>query len=402
MPAAPASQASAATHSARSPAATRASATRIGSFCFPRIPSASRFLFALAILLGVASSGCYYGHLASGQLRLLLARDATEGVQSDPETPPRIREQLALVEEARLFARELGLDVGGRYTSYVDWPGDRVMTTVVATRPGEIEAAEFDFPIIGRAPYKGFFELDRAEKLAGELRSKGHDVCLVPVAAYSTLGWFDDPITTPMLSRGNLALVETIIHEFVHATVFVESEPEFNEGVARFIGQEASVRFFGSRPDEVREDGKASSFREAAARIRVEESRIIDRALLTFRVRVGELYARNLDVEERNSRRQELEDAARAQLAALPLTRSDPATLAERAHLGDACLALRGTYNDDTERYALVLQGLGNDLATFIARLEQAAAQEDPRAAFFHNLENAGQQGPNGDPKDTP
>jgi predicted aminopeptidase len=335
-------------------------------------------------VLGVAlaSPGCYYGHLASGQLRLLFSRSSTEGVRADPETPERVRAQLDLVDATLAFAETLGLEVGGRYTSYVEWPGDRVVTTVVATRPGEIEPADFDFPIIGRAPYKGFFDAARAEALADELRSEGLDVCVSPVSAYSTLGWFDDPITTPMLKRDDAALVETILHELVHATVFVESEPEFNESAARFVGQEGSVQFFSSTlargdtgPGDTREPG-------AAARARVDENRRVDAALLAFRKRVGDLYAREHDATTRATERAALEAAARDELARLPLEERDPATLAARARLSDACLALRGTYTEDMQRLADVLAALDGDLASFVERLREAAGADDPRDTF--------------------
>ena len=105
---------------------------------------------------------------------------------ANPETPTQVRERLELVGQARSFAIELGLDVGGQYTSFVAWPGDRIVTTVVATRPREVAPAGFWFPIIGELPYKGYFDPQRAAEEAARLRADGLDVCESGVRAYST------------------------------------------------------------------------------------------------------------------------------------------------------------------------------------------------------------------------
>lgn len=327
---------------------------------------------ALLLWMLALAPGCYYTHLASGQMRLLMARESIEDVRADPETPERLREQLGLVEAARLYATKIGLEVGGRYTSYVAWPGDRVVTTVVATRPGEVEAASFEFPIVGSVPYKGFFDIAAAEQEADGLRDQGLDVCVVPVTAYSTLGWMDDPITAPMLRRDDGKLVETVVHELVHATVFVASQPAFNEGVARFVGQEAAVRFFAD-----------DTSRSEDVRARVAEDRAISAALLSFRDRVGALYASETDPDRRQSERQALESAFRETLAATPLALRDSAAVAARVRLNDACLALGGTYAADTTLHVELLDALGGELPVFVQRLRDAAASDDPRAAFF-------------------
>src|SRR5690606_7040703 len=157
-------------------------------------------------------------------------------VLADPRTDAALRERLALVAPVLEYAREIGLDVGSQYTTYADWPGDRVVTAVVATRPGEVDPAGFWFPLVGRVPYKGFFSLERALREAEALAADGLDTCLVPVSAYSTLGWLPDPVTGPLARRGAAALVETLIHELVHATVYVPGDATFNEGLATFVG----------------------------------------------------------------------------------------------------------------------------------------------------------------------
>lgn len=303
---------------------------------------------------------------------MLLARRDVRDVLEDPETSPELRSKLLRVGEARSYAAKLGLDVDGQYTSYVAWEGDRMVTSLVVSEPGRIEARPFKFPLIGSVPYKGFFDRERAEAEAEKFRAGGLDVCLLAIPAYSTLGFFDDPLTDPMLAGGHGRLVETVIHELVHATVFVKSEPEFNEGAAKFIGEEASIRFFADEPDAV-----------ARRRAEVADGRALALVQMELRNEIEALYSEPLSAVERERRRAALEAQTRVRLAALPLTTRDSARLSERIRLNDACLALRDAYVADGPRYAATLEALHDDLARFVERLRAVAKEDDPRAAFF-------------------
>jgi predicted aminopeptidase len=354
-PLAPAAQASALASSASVGEAT----------CTRRRTKASVTLLLLLLL-----PGCYYAHLGSGQARLLLGREDIDTLLADPETPPELRASLARVKAVRRFAGGLGLDVGDRYTSYVEWPGDRIVTTVVATAPGEIEPTPFGFPIVGEVPYKGFFDPSRADAEAAKLRREGYDVCVVPVSAYSTLGWFDDPVTTPLLQGDPGELVETLLHELVHATVFTKSEARFNEGVATFVGQEATLRFFAA------EDAAALPREEQ----RIRESRALSDVLARLRESLAELYeSPSYNALEREA----IAQRARAEIAALPLQRVDAARIGEEIDLGDACLALVGTYRDDLPGYGAELERQGGDLAAFLAAAAHAADADDPVATLL-------------------
>jgi len=317
-----------------------------------------------------ALPGCYVAHLAGGQMRLLLAARPIPEVIGDPASGPELRDTLALVAPTRDFARGLGLRVGDQYTSYAAWPGDRVVTSVVATRPGEVEAARFWFPLVGSVPYRGYFDPARAEAEAARLRARGLDTCLVPVPAYSTLGWFDDPVTGPMLRGGPGDLVEMLIHELVHATVYVPSDADFDEGVATFIGQEGALRFFAGDPEA-----------EARERARIADQRAVAGVVAELRARVAALYAEP-DTGSRQERRGALDGEARAALAALPLATPAAARWAAAVPLNDACLALAGTYERDLDAYGARLAALGGDLHAFVAAVRAAADAPEPRAAL--------------------
>ena len=307
-------------------------------------------------------------------MRLLWSRIPVEDVMREPGTAPELRAHLARVAEVRRYAEGLGLDVGERYTEYAPWPGDSVVTAVVATRPGSVEPVTTWFPIVGAVPYRGYFDGERAAAEAQRLRGQDLDVCVVKVRAYSTLGWFDDPLTGPMLREDEATLIETLFHELLHATVFVPGEAEFNEGVAAFFGQEARIRFYTDR------DGAESGERERRA---VAESRRLRGEILELRLAVEALYADAPPGPERRARRAALEADARRRIAALALADRDPGTVAAQLQLNDACLALSGTYHADTPHLAGVLEALGGDLAAFVARVESAAEADDPRAALL-------------------
>jgi predicted aminopeptidase len=196
----------------------------------------------------------------------------------------------------------------------------------------------------------------------------------VAVPAYSTLGWLDDPLTEPMLRGGPGRIVETIVHELVHATVFLPDAADWNEGVATFVGQEASVAWHaaGGRPAEAERE-----------RARVEDDRRLAAALLDLRREVAALYAAEPAGAERDARRREAELRGREAIAALPLATRDAAAVAASARLNDACLALTGTYSADLPGYAEALAASGGDLRAFVARLRAAAEEPDPRAALL-------------------
>lgn len=319
-------------------------------------------------------SGCYLGHVAAGQARLLWARQPIDSLVHDPHTPSDLRKRLERVLAVRTYADRLGLEVQGRYRHYAPWPGDHVVTTVVATRPGEVEAAGFWFPIVGRVPYKGYFDGERAQHEASRLRASGLDVCAVPVRAYSTLGWFDDPVTGPMLRLSDGALVETLLHELVHATAFVASDADFNEGVASFVGEEARVRFFAET------EGEAAAQRERA---QVETQRRVRAVLLELRQAVESLYAEEGSQSAQAARRNELEDTARARIAERLGASEAAAASAANLRLNDACLALTATYAADTACYAAFLEASDGDLPGFVARLRESTDGDDPRSALL-------------------
>lgn len=150
--------------------------------------------------------------------------------------------------EARLFAEnKLGLKHTKSYTSFVQLDGPYVTYVVAAASRSELKPFKWWFPIVGSLPYKGFFNPNDAKSEAEDLKARGYDTYTRGVSAYSTLGWFSDPILSSMLGYKDHDLVNTIIHETTHSTIYIKSAADFNERLAVFIGNKGTEEFYRER-----------------------------------------------------------------------------------------------------------------------------------------------------------
>lgn len=209
-------------------------------------------LLPLALLLA-ASPGCYLTHVAGGQLSILWGRQPIAELLADPALPAERRARLELVLEVRRFAiEELGLNDSDSYTEVYDTGGGPIAWNVSAAYRDALVPYRWWFPIVGSLPYMGFFDPDLALEEARDLSAEGLDVVVLPVPAYSTLGWFDDPIFTGVLDGSEANLVEVVIHKLAHATVWVDQDAQLNENLAQFVGEKGAEAFFLARggPDD--------------------------------------------------------------------------------------------------------------------------------------------------------
>jgi predicted aminopeptidase len=168
--------------------------------------------------------------------------------------------------------------------------------------------------------------------------------------------------------------VEVILHELVHATVYLKGHANFNESIASFIGEEGSVLFYENRYQP--EPGHRR-------RLEIEDERRVDAALLRFRGEVSALYASQDNGTSRDEIRRNLEERARKRIRNLPLVTRDPSQLADVLRMNDACLALTGTYAAELERYAALFSKLDGDLVALIARLKGVKGSKDPLEALL-------------------
>ena len=190
--------------------------------------------------------GCnieYYTHLALGQGRILYNRRPIEDLLASPLLNEDDRKKFALIGSILNFAATLGLETGDSYTSFYDTKGQPISWNVSASPPDRFAPFLWDFPIAGTVPYKGYFYKEKADTERDRLIAAGYDANVRPVGAYSTLGYFSDPILSGMLEYSPGQLADLIIHELTHATAYSSGHADFNESLATFIGRQGSLLF---------------------------------------------------------------------------------------------------------------------------------------------------------------
>jgi len=220
----------------------------------------------LLVHAGCAEVG-YYLHLARGQVRITLARRSLNDVLADSTTSSELRDKLLLVEEIRRFAGdEVGLHgATSNYTDYYDTGGQPIAWNVSASPPDRFESYRWSFPLVGALPYKGYFQRQHAVAERDRLVELGYDAIASGVPAYSTLGYLSDPVLSTMIDGPEDRLVEVVLHELTHATVYVEDETDYNESVASFVGKVGSLTFLAQRYGENSEQVEQTRLRRADA-----------------------------------------------------------------------------------------------------------------------------------------
>jgi predicted aminopeptidase len=210
--------------------------------------------FVLVAVSALVLSGCanlsYYAQLASGQLALLRAREPIARVLDDDAADPALKQRLARVSAARRWAvQHLDLPDNGSYTSYADLQRPYVVWNVFATPEFSLEPVEHCFPISGCLAYQGYYAQADAEARANGLAAQGNDVYVGGVPAYSTLGWFDDPVTSTMMRWNDATLIGTLFHELAHQKLYVQDDTRFNESFAEFVEDQGLREYLAAHPE---------------------------------------------------------------------------------------------------------------------------------------------------------
>jgi len=183
------------------------------------------------------------------QTRILREASPIEERIRDSSLPADERAFLGLVVAVREAAPGLGLEAGDTYTTFSDVGRDTLLLSLTASRRDCICPVTWKYPIVGRIPYKGFFDPEMGRREADKLAAKGLDVWLRPAAAYSTLGWFNDPLLSTAMVRDSVELAALVFHEMTHNTIYVKSATPFNESVAEMMGYRSAEAFFRARGD---------------------------------------------------------------------------------------------------------------------------------------------------------
>jgi predicted aminopeptidase len=248
--------------------------------------------WAAVIFAGCAGPG-YYLQATSGHWQLMRARQDVAGILASPDSDPALVRKLRLAAGILEFAgTELGLPRSDSYAEFVATGRDAVAWNVVATPEFSLAPRAWCFPVAGCVPYRAYFDPEKARRAADRLAAKGMDVAVSPVTAYSTLGWFDDPLLDTMLNGPETRLAATLFHELAHRRLYLKGQTAFSESYARFVenaGVKAWLRSTG-RTEDLHEWG---NFMHASA--------AFNELLQQYRDRLASLYATDTAASEKRA-----------------------------------------------------------------------------------------------------
>ncbi len=324
----------------------------------------------LPLLAACAVSPSYYWQAAGGQFELWHESRPISELLADPETAPDLRDKLQLAAAIRHFAsRELGLPDNASFRSYAGLSRNYVVWNVFAASPLSMRAQEWCVPIAGCVSYLGFFSEAEARSHAEKLRAEGYDVHVGGVPAYSTLGWFSDPMLSTFIQWPETELARLIFHELAHQIVYVKDDSEFNESFATAV-EEAGVRRWLAQP------GKASLVAgfEAMQAVRADFSELV----LRYRNELEVIYANQASDPEKLAAKREAIARLRRDYARLKAERWNGFAGYDRwfsQDINNATLASVGLYKRWVPAFSELLARDGGDLSRFFADVRNLAGQ---------------------------
>lgn len=337
---------------------------------------------ALAFLL----SSCQINYImksAYNQFSMMNSQVSMDEALKDPKLTEEQKRKILLAQKAREYAEtDLALKPTKNYTKFVLLDRPYVTYVVSAAPKWKLEAYKWHYPVVGSMPYKGFFNEEDAKKEQESLNEENLDTYMRGVSAYSTLGWFKDPLLSSMLRYKDYDLVNTIIHETVHATLYIKHEADFNERMAVFLGNKGAEMFY------LKQEGPNSP---TLATVRNEnaDDRLFS-SWLSVKLKTLEAWYENLPKDQQvEEKRQEqftqLQEDFKKEL--LPQLKSDSYKKFPEIKLNNARLLVYRTYMQDLGDFEKLYEKVGGDFKKFVEECKSLEKAKDPAKALKEKIQ---------------
>lgn len=349
-------------------------------------PLTLNLAIGLAIFLGGCANLGYYAQAVDGHLDIRHRTRPISEIIADPGTGEALKRSLTTVARLREFAiRELELPDNQSFTTYADIGRPYAIWNVSAAPELSLELEKWCFVAAGCVSYRGFFSKIEAERFAEGLRTKGYDVTVGGVRAYSTLGWFKEPILNTFLGYSDIELAQLIFHELAHQVVYVRDDSTFNESFATAVELEGIGRWLNDNGT----DEQQAAF-EAAQKRKAVSAEI----MLEYRKRLEALFASTLSNAEKRTAKAGIFAELREKLSGLQTTKTGPGNydrwLAQ--HLNNAYLASISTYTRLVPAFQALLARDEGNLGKFYETVKEIShLPESERTSLLHQAEWRGQ-----------
>jgi predicted aminopeptidase len=331
---------------------------------------------AFITILVVLASGCtdvrYYMQSVRGQLDVVSRRQDIAEMLADETLPQAMRERLGLVLAVRNFAVDsMQLPESGSYTAYADLERDYAVKNLFAAPEFSTHLRSWCYPIVGCATYRGYFDEGMLHETASQLRQQGYDVYTGRVAAYSTLGWFEDPILNTVMGWPEYQLVGLIFHELAHHRLYIDDDTVFNESFASAVEQSGIELWYSTRAQQ--EQVEVYLQRKNSRKLVVE---------VIFRIRkeLAALYEQEIPAEEMREKKAELMQQAKEEYQGLgeQVTASSGFNRWFAGELNNAKLGSVAAYNNYVGAFLAILASHDYDYAKFYEHVEALGRLEQP------------------------
>lgn len=338
------------------------------------------FLVTLALLLGGCANLAYYAQAVGGHLQIMQASRPIREILDDPATAPDLKAQLEAANTIRDFAsRELGLPDNGSYRYYADLGRPYVVWNVFAAKEFSVELEQWCLLFVGCVNYRGYYDRNAAVQLADELQRQGMETYVGSVPAYSTLGFFDDPVLNTFLRFGEQEVARIIFHELAHQRVFVADDSAFNESFATAVENEAMRRWLAYHGNET----QLQSFLQWQQRKAQFQKLVAD-----YRDRLGEVYATPMTMTEKRRAKNLVISDLKQSYAGLKTEWGTAYEAFFNQQLNNATLGSVSLYTSLVPAFEALLEEVGHDLPHFYQRVEALShlGWEERRAALDQTL----------------